>query len=170
MPGATCAGEVGEHGVAHRGGDAEPVAEGVDGPLDDVLGRRELELGADVGDQLAQLLAAATVGVGAAELAGRLVVAAVMTAPGLARDAVESGPSDLADEGDRERPQARAALPGAVRRRRAGSRSSLAAVGAVERDWRARLMPASAAFSSQEASSARTTQVANDSPSSRSSR
>ena len=69
MPGRDPRGEVGQHGVAHRRGDAEAVAERRDGPLDDVLGRGELELGADVGDQLAQLLGAAAVGVGAAEVA-----------------------------------------------------------------------------------------------------
>ena len=33
----------------------QALAEGRDRPLDDVLGRRELQLGAPVGDQLAQL-------------------------------------------------------------------------------------------------------------------
>jgi hypothetical protein len=66
------AGEVRQHGVTHRGGDAESLAERRHRPFDDVLGGRELELGAHVGHHLAQLLAGASVGVGAAEVA-RLV-------------------------------------------------------------------------------------------------
>ena len=48
--------EVREDRVAHRGRHAEALAEGRGRPLDDDLGRRQLELGAPVGDQLAQLL------------------------------------------------------------------------------------------------------------------
>ena len=68
-PGATLEARCGEHRVAHRGGDAEPLAERGDGPLDDVLGRGQLELGAPVRDQLAQLLRCAALGVGAASQA-----------------------------------------------------------------------------------------------------
>ena len=63
-------------GCAH--GYAEPVAERRDGPLDDVLGGRQLELGADVGDQLAELLGRAALGVGALEVAGGRVVERVI--------------------------------------------------------------------------------------------
>src|SRR3954451_5588045 len=41
-------------------------------PLEDALGRRQLELGPDVRDQLPELLRAAAGGVGAAEVAGAL--------------------------------------------------------------------------------------------------
>ena len=65
-PGGDPRREVREHGVAHRGGHAEPLAEGRDGPLDDVLGRRQLELGTHVGDDLAELGGVASRGLGAA--------------------------------------------------------------------------------------------------------
>ncbi len=61
------AGEVGQHGVAHGGGDREPGAEGGDRPLHDVLGGGQLELGADVRDQVAQLGRCAALGVAAPE-------------------------------------------------------------------------------------------------------
>ena len=64
--------EVREHGVTHRRGHAEAIAEGCDGPFDDVLGGCELELGTDVRDELAELLRRAAGGVGALEVAGSL--------------------------------------------------------------------------------------------------
>src|SRR3546814_1552539 len=55
--------EVGQYGVTHRRGHAKLLAERGHGPLDDVLGRRELELGASVRHDLAQLLGRAVCGV-----------------------------------------------------------------------------------------------------------
>ena len=103
-----------EHGVAHRGGDREPVAERGDRPLDDHLGRGELELGADVGDQLAELLGRTALGVGALEVAGgaggRGVIARLPRRRGPCRGGGSSRSSDTV-----KRAQARAALPGTVR-------------------------------------------------------
>ena len=154
--------EVGQHGVAHRGGDAEALAEGRHGPLDDVLGGRELELGADVGDQRPQLLGRTALGVGAPELPRG-------TCGGGAHRGDPRGTGDLAEVGHAEGAQAAAALP-AVLAREEGV--VLAAVGAVQRalvtaahaDQPPTLSPRSSS------SSARTTQSANSSPSSRSAR
>ena len=72
MPGRDLGGHVREHRVAHRGGDREALAEGRDGPLDDHLGGRELELGAGVPDQLLELGLAAALGVVPLKSAGCL--------------------------------------------------------------------------------------------------
>jgi hypothetical protein len=63
-------GDVREHPVTHRRRDREPLAERRYRPLDDHLGRGQLELGAGVADELLELRLAASFGAGALELAG----------------------------------------------------------------------------------------------------
>ena len=66
MPGATCEATCASTASPIEEVIAEAVAERGDGPLDDVLGGGELELGADVDDELLELVVAAAVGLGAA--------------------------------------------------------------------------------------------------------
>ena len=125
--------QVREDRVAHRRGDAEALTERRDRPLDDVLGGGQLELGAHVGHELAQLLGCAAGGVGPAEVACR-------GGGGGGHEPTScpdcpAGRSDLAVHLDRERTQARAALPGAAGRLVVGlvrPQVLVAAVGAVE--------------------------------------
>ena len=109
----------GRDGVAHRRRDAEPAAERLDGPLDDRLGRRELELGS--GDRARSRGARRCRRRSSGSSRGRR---ARLVGRGWRRrrlreqvDGHASGAArgEQADELHRERPQALAALPGAVR-------------------------------------------------------
>ena len=164
MPGTTLEATCGEHGVAHRGRDAEALAERGRGPLDDRLGGGELELGAPVRDQVAQLLGRAAVGVDARGCCGRWVVAAVMAlAPVEGRTQAEH----LQGEGA----QAGPAFPRSRALRLVRTEVLVAAVGAVEGTRAlAHEGPEPAPSPRSRSSSARATQAANDSPSSRSAR
>ena len=93
--------DMGEHGVGHRTGHAEPLAELVGGPLDDALRGRPVEAGVGVERKLAQFLGASA---GLADDRQNRVISA------LGRRL----PGNEADEFHRESPCARPALPRAV--------------------------------------------------------